>query len=249
MRVLVVRCRVSSDGFRVTVKASAIEANPDARALGAAGGGVIPFPSREAAVSAVERVSTPDARIRVQAAAPQDPMPVDAYVVADPVRRVRDPRGTPEEGLAFDVGAIQYGALGEALVCAYRTDPPLLSHYIRGDLDLAPTDPLRVDLERDPEPVEVRDPEAGSTVTWIPDCRAAATGGPDGDLEAAYLCEIKTGAASYERAQRRAMGLAAADRRVLAIRLDIRQLPQEYTATVEPVGPSFAEPPSAKPEP
>lgn len=232
---------MSIDGFRVTVKDSAVEVNRGALELSEASDDVITYPSRQAAVTATEQLSADGGRVRIQSVAPQDPMPVDGYIVADPERRVRQPEGDPSGGFTFETGAVQYGALGEALVCAYRRDPPLLSHFVRRDLDLDPGDPMTVEIDRDPEPLQVNDPADGSTAIWIPDCLATATGGPDGDLDVQYLCEIKTGSASYERGQRTAMGLASADRRVLAIRLDIRDLPDRYTATVESITPSFAD--------
>lgn len=225
--------------FSVAVKASAVQANDAVESRRAAEGPVWAFASREGAAAAAEHLSREgEGRVRVQRSAPGDD-DADAYLVADPERRTRDPDGALGEGLTFDVSGNQYGALGEALVLAHPVNPPGITRYVREDLgtsrsDGAGTD-LRVVLDPDPDPVTVRD-GSGSRLTWIPDCRALAR--RDGRVLGEYVCEVKTGDASFERAQRTVMAQTARTATVLAVRVDVDALPDSYTVRVreEPAG-------------
>jgi glycosyltransferase A (GT-A) superfamily protein (DUF2064 family) len=50
-----------------------------------------------------------------------------------------------------------------------------------------------------------------------------------------FFCEIKSGDASFERSQREGMQSLAENHRVLKIRVDVEDLPREYTLRVETV--------------
>jgi len=230
-----------ADPFRVAVKESAREANEAARRLATTESEVVGFDSEADAYRRARELSEDgETPVKVQRAAPQDPADVDGYLVAWPDRRRRDPDGTPTEGLTFDTGANQYGALGEALVCSPPVNPPLLTHFARVETDLGteeaenlPDENLRVELDTDPEPVVV----GSETHRWEPDCRAVVRLGPDRPVLTEYWCEIKTGDGSFERSQREAMRAKARKATVLKIRVALDDLPDSYTAWVQKVEP------------
>lgn len=223
-----------TESFRVAVKESALEANEAVRELADAEGSVVSFGSRADAEERAELLSAEGAtRVAVQAAAPADSTDADAYLVADPERCTRDPDGSIAEGLTFDVTGNQYGALGEALVLAHETNPPLLAHFAQRDLDSGDTN-LRVELDADPDPV-VGDAAAGTR--WVPDCRAEVLVGPDRRLVEEYWCEIKTESSSAERSQRDLMRRKAREATVLLVRIDVTNLPDSYTARIRRVEP------------
>jgi hypothetical protein len=225
---------LSSESFRVAVKASAQEANEAARRLATTEGEVVGFDSEADAHRRARDLSADgETPVKVQRAAPQDPADVDGYLVAWPERRRRNPDGTPTEGLTFDVGANQYGALGEALVCSPAVNPPVLAHFARLDADLSEreTDDLRVELDTGPEPVVV----GSGTHRWEPDCRAVVRLGSDRPVLTEYWCEVKTGDGSFERSQREAMQAKARDATVLKVRAALDDLPDSYTAWVQRV--------------
>jgi hypothetical protein len=219
---------MADEQYRVAVKDSAAEHSGAVEEFRTERGRTVVFESRDDAEATAERLSTPDAPVAVQAAAPQDEGDVDAYLVPDPDRRTRDPDGSVDSGLTFDVSATQYGRLGEALVCCQRWDPPVLAYYARRDLA---ADDVRVELDRDPDAVVADD-----GARWVPDCRAVVrTDG--GRTLAEYWCEIKTGDASLERDQRAAMAWKAQRARVLTVRVDPSALPESYTARIRAVEP------------
>ncbi|MFC4358297.1 hypothetical protein ACFO0N_10100 [Halobium salinum] len=238
----------AESGYRVAVKPSARAANEAVESFVGERGEQVDFTSEAQADAVARRLSTAgETPVGVQCAAPQDPTPVDAYLVADPERRTEVPTGSAESGLTFDVSGNQYGALGEALVLSRRRDPPLLTHVVREDpaLDLSPgeTERLHVVVDTDPEPVCCVDPETGERREWRPDCRAVASLGADGRTLTEYWCEVKTGAASFQRGQRAAMETKAREAPVLAIRVDVDDLPDSYTARVERVSPADGDDP------
>lgn len=195
-------------------------------------GAVMEYEDREAAATAARRYTEADGMaVRLQAPAPNDPRDVDAYLVANPERRVRDPSGSLEDGLSFETGATQYGALGEALVCSHEQDPPVLQAWAERALDVEGVP--AVQLQPDIEPVTFRNAENGETATWEPDCGARVTVG--GAVQRELRCEIKAGKASTERDQRRVMRLAAREWTVLLLRLDLDGLPDEYGARIEEI--------------
>jgi hypothetical protein len=225
----------SSKPFRVAVKASARERNEAARRLATTEGEVVRFDSEaDAHRRARELSGGGETPVKVQRAAPQDPADVDGYLVAWPERRRREPDGTPAEGLTFDTGANQYGALGEALVCSPEVNPPLLTHFARIDADLSEREgeAVRVELDADPDPVDV-----AGVKRWEPDCRAVVRLGPDRPVLTEYWCEVKTGDGSFERSQREAMRAKAREATVLKIRVALDDLPDSYTAWVQKVAP------------
>ena len=227
---------LSSEPFRVAVKESAQKANEAARQLATAEGEVVAFDSEAEAHRRARALSGDgETPVKVQRAAPQDPADVDGYLVAWPERRRQEPDGTPTEGLTFDTGANQYGALGEALVCSPAVNPPLLTHYARvdADLDATETEALRVELDDDPEPVVV----GSGTHRWEPDCRAVVRLGPDRPVLTEYWCEVKTGDGAFERSQCEAMRARAREATVLKIRVALDDLPDSYTTWVQKVAP------------
>ena len=238
----------AEDDFLVAIKASARNANEAVAALADERGHRLSSSDRttaeEWAADLSERGETP---VEVQAAAPQDPTDVDAYLVAAPERRSRTPDGSVDGTMTFDTTATQYGALGETLLCCYESNPPVLAHYAREDLDHlsdAERERLHLDVDCSPEPVEKRGEigksgtsETDGTKRWIPDCRAVARLGPDGSTLREYWCEVKTGDASFERDQRAVMRWKARDATVLKIRFDVEELPDSYSVTVSEVEP------------
>ena len=227
---------MASDGFAVRIKASATDANEAVAEYAAQYGDVVEFDSRDAAADLAAMFTRSDGNaVAVQTAAPQDGGDVDAYLVSRPDRRTHEPDGSIESGLTFDTTARQYGAIGEALIASYETDPPLLAHYARRDLDRAEDDPLRVEVLRDPPPITVE--REGETLEWRPDCGAVARDGRDGRALREYRCEIKTGGGSLERDQLAVMRAAANRFAVLKIQLDVSDLPDSYTARIRRVEP------------
>ena len=226
----------SSLVYRVALTDSATD-NDVAAARGGPGA-LLEYEDREAAAAAAERYSDEgDVPLRLQAPAPQDPRDVDAYLVANPERRVRRPTGTLDDGLDFETSASQYGALGESLLTSHEQDPPVLLAWARRTVDTEDGRDPAVQLEADPDPVTFRSQDTGETATWRPDCAATVTVG--GAIERRLLCEIKTGNASTERDQRRVMQWAASerDRTVLLLRLDVEELPDGYSARIQEIDP------------
>ena len=228
------------DGFLVAVKPSAVEANDAARTLAVQRGERVRFESRRAAEAEASRLSEQGATpVAIQRAAPQDPDDVDAYLLARPERRTHDPIERDDGRLTFETTAAQYGALGETLVCSYGANPPLLSAYVRADLDDEVTDDvaerLWIDVDRDPEPVVYSTMDAATRLAWVPDCVARARDGPGGPVIREYFCEVKTGDASYQRDQSAVMAYAAREATVLKVRVDVDPLPDAYTARAEAV--------------
>lgn len=241
------------DAFRVAVKPSTIEANEAVRAVAAERGETLGFPSREAAEAEAARLAEcGDTPVAIQRAAPQEPDEVDAYLVPRPERRTHDPVESADGRLTFETTAAQIGALGEALVCSYGANSPLLTAYARRDLDDAfpgdPDDRLWIDVDRDPDPIVYAgtDPDGGSyrdvRLAWVPDCVALARDGPGGPVLAEYACEVKAGDASYQRDQATVMAYEASERTVLKIRVNVDGLPETYTVRVDEVTPE--EPPA-----
>ncbi|WP_158055390.1 hypothetical protein [Halorussus halophilus] len=228
-----------SPAYRVAVKDSAKDENQAVRELAHEEGDVIEFPTKaEATQRASELSDEGDMPVKIQRVSEMDPADVDAYLVGWPQRRKHDPDGTVAEGLTFDTGANQYGALGEALVLSPETNPPLLTHYAKYDPAVPDDAEIRVELDTDPEPVVV-DQRAGRQ--WQPDCRAKVRVGSRQKLAHEYWCEVKAGDGSFERSQREGMKRKAQDAPVLKIRVDVTELPQSYTAWVRQIAPDGTE--------
>ncbi len=178
------------------------------------------FDSRRDAEAFAEHASREgDVRVEIQAAAPQDESRADAYLVAIPARNTTRPANPDDDRWRFHTEANQQGAIGEVLATTPRTNPPALTWFVRTDLG-------------DPEGLVVRvEDDVGSVGRWWPDCRVTAS--VDGDVVEEYLCEIKTGDASFQRGQRTGMDRHARTGRVLTIRVRIDALPDEYEITVD----------------
>ena len=234
-----------SAGFRVAIKPSAVDASDAAQGLIERQGEVIQFDSRDAAEAEAARLSDGEGvRLGIQRAAPQDPTDVDAYLVPTPDRNTHTPLESVDGRHTYETTAAQYGALGEALICSYRSNPPPLVRYIREDLtDAAVGEPdlddrLWVDLDGDPDPVVVTNERQVTRLRWIPDCVAYARDRVSGEPFERYCCEIKTGDASFQRDQAAVMAYHATVATVLKIRLDVDTLPEKYTVRIERVEPA-----------
>lgn len=226
---------MNSEPFIVAVKESATEASRPVRRLVRKEGDRLEFDSKAEANRRARELSADGETVKIQQAAPQDPGDDDAYLVAWPERKRWDPDGSPTEGLTFDTEANQYGALGEAVIFSPAVNPPLLTHFAQVDTDLSEREgnDVRVELERNPDPVVV-----AASKRWEPDCRAVVRLGPDRPVLTEYWCEVKTGDGSFERSQREAMAEKAREATVLKIRVELDDLPDSYTAWVRKVEPS-----------
>jgi hypothetical protein len=155
------RSRDESTALLVSLKPSAVRGNDAAATYAATHGERLRYASREEA----ERVAgvltrAGAAPVRLQAAAPQDPEGVDAYLVGASRADESDPGGDPAEGWTFGVSANQLGAVGEALVLGRASSPPALRHYVARELDRPPGSfELAVEAETDP----VRTPDGNGS--------------------------------------------------------------------------------------
>lgn len=208
---------MDDDTFLVTAKGRACN-NDVVRARFFARGASRSFESRSAAEAFAKRATREGSvRVVVQASAPQDDS-CDAYLVAIPARNTTEPANPEDEYWRFHTEANQQGALGEVLATTPATNPPALTWFVRQDLD-------------DPDCLVVRVDRATEAVgSWQPDCRVDAV--VDGVVDEQYVCEIKTGNASFQRGQREGMDRAANAGRVLTVRVRITDLPDEYEVHV-----------------
>lgn len=207
-----------ADDFLVTAKRRACN-NEVVRSRFFARGESRAFESRESAEAfATHATKKGDVRVEIQAAAPQDPTGCDAYLVAIPARNTEEPANPEADAWRFHTEANQHGAIGELLATTPKTNPPAFTWFVRRDLGDPPG--LVVRVRDDVDPVG----------RWRPDCRLVAS--VDGDVVEDYLCEIKTGNASFQRGQRDGMDRHAESGRVLTARVRIGALPDEYEVTV-----------------
>lgn len=227
----------NDDSVTVRIKQSAITANESVADYVDQFDHVVTFDSRDAADECAHRLSaTGGTTVAVQRAAPQDGDTVDAYLVAQPDRRTHSPDGSIDTGLTFDTTANQYGAIGETLLVEPDSNPPVLTYYARQELDIATNDQIHVEIDDAPSPVTAtRD---GAPLEWRPDCSAVVRDSSDGRMLCEYLCEIKTGNGSLAREQHTVMRTAARYTSVLKIQVDIRELPDSYTARIREVSPA-----------
>lgn len=232
------------DGFRVAIKDSArrvldAETLPTSEASGH-----LAFPSRAAAEAEIEDLSRANpGTLDLQRPAPNDPAEVDAYLVYYPETRKWEPDGSLPEGWTFDTTANQYGDLGEALVTA--ADTPALNHFVRQDLaDVLEDRHLdRLDVQCVTRPAAfdwatLRSAVDGERPGWTPDCEVRVHLPDRRDPLHRYLCEIKTGDASFERNQAADMEAVSAVTDVLQIRVRIDELPDQYGVKIRRVGDS-----------
>ncbi|AWB26534.1 hypothetical protein [Halococcoides cellulosivorans] len=217
--------------YRLAIKESAREANDAVADLVADRGDVLDCESEGAAQALAERVSAAGERVRVQAAAPQDSSDADGYLIRHPRRYVSDPKPSDTTGLTFDVGANQYGALGEALVCGTSGLARGIKHVLRNELDDVIDE--RHYLYGIPDPYITDDLDAD--VSWSPDLLVLVGSEYQDNPVAMYYCEIKTGDASFQRTQADDMQAVAREYGVLKIRVIVEALPDEYTLEVSEV--------------
>lgn len=221
-------------GFNLAIKPGALELNQELRDAHDEYGDILTFATRVEAEAYAAQLSAADGELRVQAAAPNDPDDVDAYLLADHQPAVSVPAAVDGDTWTFDVGANLYGMLGEAVVTGGPTSPAL-EHFVDQDLaDRTFEDGLRVRVT-DGEFVSYRDGDGGSR--WMPDCRVEARDGWRGRLIETYWCEIKTGDASFERTQTAAMRRLAEEERVLKVRVLIDDLSKQYAVRIHEVKP------------
>lgn len=216
--------------YRVAIKDSAIETTARVADAVEAGGTVREFASRDAAERFAAGLSAGSGAVRIQSAAPQDPAPVDAYLVPDAQREEFTPVECDTRGTTFPVGANTYGAIGLGLVyCSGHVSPALAHHFAE---EVPPRQRGRVrEVEMEPRlPRDVRD-----DVSWAPDL--GITVSHESRTAETYFAEVKSGNASFERNQREDMRAVAADHGVLTIRVDLAELPDRYTVRIDAVEP------------
>jgi hypothetical protein len=223
--------------FAVEVKSGALTANNRLREIVDQYGERLEFGSRHNAEKYAHQLSNSDGSVKIQAAPENDPSGIDAYLLADPDTSITEPATTNDEEMTFDVGANLYGELGETVLLG-PSKPHALIHFVREDLDISKRElnhGLYVDIEVGilVAPVEV-DLNGG----WIPDCIVKAYDGRNGELMKKYFCEIKTGDASFERSQVEVMEALARTERVLKIRVNIEDLPDQYSIRINDVEPT-----------
>lgn len=223
--------------FVLELKSSARERNSAVEAIAAERGALLECDSRADAESIAARLSEAgEVRVRLQAVAPQDETPADAYLVAQPERHTASPIDPDAETWRFQPEANQYGAIGQTLVTTPRTSPPALTYYAREDLGLD-EDEVRVRL-REPTLVTERIAD-GRRASWLPDVVAEVSRESTGATLCEYRCEVKTGSASFEREQVAVMEATAdeAGVTVLKIRVEIDDVPDEYGVRIREVSP------------
>jgi hypothetical protein len=182
-------------------------------------------------------LSAGDGSLRIQSAPANDPRAVDAYLLADHIPSISEPAATDGETWTFDIGANLYGALGEAILTS-APKPHALYYFVRQDLELDDGElesELALEVERG-TPISVAHPDGEKR--WTPDCVVWAKDGWDGCVLAKYYCEIKTGNASFERSQGVVMEEVAEQERVLKIRVEIDDLPEQYSLRTHEVTPA-----------
>lgn len=231
----------SSEPFQVAVKESASDRNPEVAKWVEAAGRLFTYDTRSAAEEHAAGLSDQGgAPVAVQAAAPNDDSPADAYLVAGADRNRSEPADPSEDAWDFDVAANQYGALGEALLTTPRTNPPALTYFVEGHRDIDEEIQVRIE-SGDPVNAAIADPGSAQLTeqTWIPDCVAVARRAATGAVLGRYLCEIKTGDASFQRHQTAVMEATAAEPgvTVLKVRVRIDSLPDSYHVRFETVSP------------
>lgn len=232
----------AGDAFRVAIKDSASRALEGDRLPTRDDVLICTFQSRDAAEESVEALDPAETgTLELQQPAPNDPDDVDAYLVFYPTNRKRSPDGSMTDGWTFDTTANQYGAIGEALVTAPAT--PALDHFVRQDLaadiDTERTDNWSIDCETDPAAFDwetLRSVTENGRQGWVPDCEVRVRLPDRRGYLHRYFCEIKTGAASFQRNQGAGMAAVSEVADVLKIRVRIDGLPDEYTVVFDRIG-------------
>lgn len=215
--------------YVVEIKESACEANPTVRDHVQVSGTELEFKSRETAEKYANEISSKGGRVRIQAAAPQDDSSVDAYLIPFPERHIGEPKDSPKSGLTFDVGANVYGELGSALIFGSSGVSPALRYYFYSEIEGVDESSHYLRSIREPYlPDDVPD-----DVSWSPDGLVQVR--RFGELVDQYFCEVKAGNASFERGQLDGMQRVSRYYPVLKIRVDIENLPEEYTVRITPI--------------
>ena len=224
-------------GYQVEVKPGALDANSALRDAVDEHARILAFGTRSNAEVYAAQLSTAGGPLKVQAAAPNDPAEVDAYLLAEHDPSIDEPASVEGETVTFDVGANLYGTLGETILTG-TPKPNALEWFVRRaqgiDGDDA-SDGVTVDVETDC--VVALDDSSGDRLVWNPDCKLLVRDGQSGERLERYYCEIKTGNASFERAQLATMKALARDERVLKIRMLIDELPDRYSLRIQEVEP------------
>lgn len=215
--------------FAVEVKRSALRANPSVRALVEEQGECIECPSRARAEALATELSEQGERVRIQRRAPQDPSDVDGYLIRFPRRSKDTPKHTGRAGRTFDITANQYGEIGRALLVGSYG----VSRGFRHELlvELEGLEPTTHGVRACTEPS--LPPDVGRHVSWQPDARVDIYRTGNEEPVRTYYLEVKTGSASFQRGQRTDMQRVAQEHRVLAVRVLIDRLPDEYTIRLD----------------
>jgi hypothetical protein len=216
------------------VKSGALDVNSELRDAVETHSHTLEFGSRTAAEDYAEQLSASDGPLRIQAVPDNEPKAIDAYLLADHNPSIKAPAEVDGDTWAFDVGANLYGTLGEAILID-APKPHALIHYIRQELEIDEDDlewGLNVTVERG-QLISITSSE--ETKSWAPDCIVEAKDGWNGDLLERYYCEIKTGNASFERSQLETMKALAAKERVLKVRVNVDELPEQYSLRINEV--------------
>jgi len=216
--------------YEVLITESAQEANPAAATEVESQGNRRTFPSKQAAENFAKSLSRSGTRIQVQKVAPQDTRDIDAYLVPIPEKQVWEPKESDKTGLTFDTTANQYGAIGETVVSGDYGIAPGLKYYFERNIEVPDEDYKIVRRQNTSIPQSI-DYEG----SWMPDLVVDIKSLKDWQTIETFFCEIKSGDASFERSQREGMQSLAENHRVLKIRVDIEDLPSEYTLRIETV--------------
>lgn len=217
--------------YLLEVKESAVEANRAVADLVEGDGPFHEFDSREAAEDVARHLSERGGRVSVQASAPQDPTDADGYLVRDPVQYHQQPRDSDTAGMTFDVGANLYGELGRALVYGTYGVSPALRYYFYEGVEGVERETHRLNAVGEPYFPDGFEAD----VSWLPDLLVRTYRRRFNALDGMYFCEIKTGEASFQRGQLQDMRTVAEEFGVLKVRVDITDLPDEYTVSIDAV--------------
>jgi hypothetical protein len=223
-------------GYAVEVKPGALGVNSELRETVEHRGHTLEFGSRARAEDYARQLSATGGELKIQAAPANEPDEIDAYLLAGHSPSIKKPAAVDGDTWTFDVGANLYGSLGEAILL-HSPKPHALVYFVRQDLEL---DEGKLEWGLNVE-VAAAEPQAikhsGGPKRWTPDCVIEARDGWGGETLETYYCEIKTGDASFERSQVETMEALAREERVLKIRVDIENLPDEYSLRIHEVEP------------
>ena len=218
--------------FEVVIKDSAIQHVPRLESIVDKNGPNREFQSRQEAENFVRGLEVEESKLRLQAPAPQETENVDAYLVPDRQMNEWEPVESVKRGVTFPVGGNTYGNIGLGILFGGgKVSPPLRFYFSES----APTKHQGHVSEVELEP---RLPgKLSSNVTWWPDMRIEVSTGRS-DPNDVYYAEVKSGNSSFERSQRKDMQKVAEEYGVLRIRIDLEELPEQYTVRIDEVKPN-----------